>query len=40
MWHWGDYALNQAGCASALAGLWGGVGGFLVALKECRNGPL
>lgn len=40
LWEWGNHTLNQAECASSLAGYWGKVGGFIGVLKACRNGPM
>lgn len=41
-WKWENYIEDQAGCAAAITGLWGGLTGkgFLVFLKDCKNGPL
>lgn len=41
-WKWENYIEDQAGCAAAITGLWGGVTGkgFLAFLADCDNGPL
>jgi hypothetical protein len=40
LWEWRKYTTGQLGCASALAGYWGKVGGFIGVLENCLNGPM
>lgn len=41
-WDWAKYTGDQAQCAAALSGLWGGITrkAWLALINDCKNGPL